>query len=238
MRVTILETGRPPEPLRGVYPDYPEMFAALIGDAAPDFSFEAVSILDGTPTPAVYDTEAILITGSAAGAYEDHPWIEPLEAFIRACAAANIPQVGICFGHQIMAKALGGHVRKSPRGWGVGRHFYNVVEQARWMDPPLARFALSASHQDQVEVLPPGARVLARSDHTDFAALAYDHTPAISFQGHPEMPDSFVAALYGVRRGGPLSEAQVDDALRSLRQPSDAATIARWIAAFFRAHAR
>lgn len=238
MRLTILETGRPPESLRGPFPDYPAMFADLIGRADPELDFQTVSIVDGAATPPLYDVEAILITGSSAGVYEDHHWIEPLEAFIRAAGAAGVPQVGVCFGHQIMAQAFGGHVRKSERGWGVGRHVYDVLEAADWMAPTIPRFALTASHQDQVETLPPGARILARSDHTPFAALAYEHAPAISFQGHPEMSDAFAAALYGARRGHTLPESQADAAVKSLARPSDATFVAAWIARFLRAHAR
>jgi GMP synthase-like glutamine amidotransferase len=111
--------------------------------------------------------EAVMITGSPAGVYDDEAWIGPLADFIRAGAAAGVPQVGICFGHQILAEALGGKVIKSDKGWGVGRHTYDVVACPGFVSetcPPTVSAAVS--HQDQVVALPPGAEVIAASDFT------------------------------------------------------------------------
>ena len=68
----------------------------------------------------IHDADGWLITGSRHGAYEDHPWIPPLEEFIRDAYAAQVPLVGICFGHQIIAQAMGGKVEKY-QGRLVGR---------------------------------------------------------------------------------------------------------------------
>jgi GMP synthase-like glutamine amidotransferase len=234
MRVVILETGRPPAALRDRHSDYPTMFRALLAPVDPGLRFETIAIVDGAAAPAPQEADAFLITGSPAGVYEDHAWIAPLEAHIRATAAAGVPQIGICFGHQIMAQAFGGHVAKSDKGWGVGRHTYEVVDAPDWMDPAPQRFALAASHQDQVIKAPPGARVLARSAHTDYAALAYAQGPAVSFQGHPEMSAAFTTDLVASRRGR-IPDAVVDGALASLADPLDAAAVASWMARFMRA---
>ena len=99
------------------------------------------------------------------------PWIEPTEALIRTLCKADIPVVGICFGHQIIAQALGGKVEKSPKGWGVGVHSWQQYEQPWWMggessqstsDKPT--FSLLAIHQDQVTALP-GRSSLPRWQH-------------------------------------------------------------------------
>jgi len=234
MKVVILETGRPPAALRDRHSDYPTMFRALLAPVDPALRFETVAVVDGAAPPAPREADAFLITGSPAGVYEDHAWIAPLEAHIRAAADAGVPQIGICFGHQVMAQAFGGRVAKSDKGWGVGRHTYEVVDAPVWMDPAPQRFALAASHQDQVIEAPPGARVLARSAHTDYAALAYAQGPAVSFQGHPEMTASFTADLVASRRGR-IPDAIVDDALASLADPLDAAAVATWMARFIRA---
>jgi GMP synthase-like glutamine amidotransferase len=234
MKLTILEAGRPPEALRATFPSYPKMFAGLIGDADPGFSFESVAVCDGEPLPAPERLEAVLITGSPAGVYDPLEWIAPLEDFIRRAAAAGTPQVGICFGHQIMAQAFGGRVVKSDKGWGVGRHAYEIVSAPSWMDPPRERFAVAASHQDQVVAPPPGADVIARSPHTDYAALAYPQARALSFQGHPEMSAAFAAALIEARRGARIADEVAAPALESLALPMDSAIVARWIARFLR----
>lgn len=234
MKITILETGRPPEALRGTHGDYPAMFERLLGAADPALRFETVSVVDGAPPPDPAHIEAAIITGSSAGAYEAHDWIPPLEDFIRAAAAHRLPLVGICFGHQIIAQALGGRVEKSDKGWGVGRHAYELVDAAPWGERPPLSFAVAASHQDQVVEKPDAARVLARSQHTEFAALAYDRFSAVSFQGHPEMSAEFAAALVSHRRGR-IEDGLVDAAVESLAAPLDQDRVAGWIVRFLRA---
>jgi GMP synthase-like glutamine amidotransferase len=140
--------------------------------------------------------------------------------------------VGVCFGHQVIADALGGVVRKSEKGWGVGRHTYDVLGARQWMTGAGASMSLAVSHQDQVIEPPAGAVTLARSAHTEHAMLAYEGAPVISLQGHPEFSDTFVAALYSARRGKSLTEATADAAIASLSRPEDNAKVAGWMARF------
>ncbi len=228
VRVAILQTGRPPADLAERFGSYPQMFERLL--AADGLSFRAYDVTAGD-WPAPGDFDALLITGSAAGAYDPLYWIDPLKGFLRAQAAK--PMVGVCFGHQIMAEAFGGKVEKSPKGWGVGLNRYTVLEQQPWMDGPPA-FAIPASHQDQVVVNPPNAQVIAASDFTPFAALAYAGQPAISFQGHPEFDPAYAEALIENRRGTRYTDAQADAAVASLEQPNDRARVGAWIVRFLK----
>ncbi|MFP5296195.1 MAG: type 1 glutamine amidotransferase, partial [Alphaproteobacteria bacterium] len=133
--------------------DYPAMFRALLGDG---FETETFDVQAGAlPDPDPFD--GAIITGSAAGVYEDHAWIPPLLEWIRN-ARGRLRLVGVCFGHQAMAQALGGRVKKSGRGWGVGLHRYQVGGAEPWMRPAAAEIAIPVSHQDQVVVPPPAAR--------------------------------------------------------------------------------
>ena len=233
MKLTIIETGLVPEPIRDEFPDYPAMFRKLISATAPEMEFETVSVIKGEALPDPATLEGVLITGSPAGVYDAHPWIAPLMQFIRDAAAAHVPLVGICFGHQILAEALGGKVVKSPKGWGIGRHTYDVRACPDWMESDCPRtISVPVSHQDQVVALPPGAHVLARSDFSPFAALDYGKTRAISFQCHPEFEAAYAAALYTIRKGRPLSETAVDMAIGSLEEPLDNQRLGGWIAAF------
>src|SRR3954447_3592423 len=128
MKVGILQTGRPPGNLADKFGDYPTMFSQMLG---PGFDIEIFDVQAGM-VPQAADHEAYLITGSPAGVYDPLPWIEPLQQFIRSAKESKI--VGICFGHQVMAEALGGHVEKSEKGWGAGLHQYAIVAREPWMD--------------------------------------------------------------------------------------------------------
>lgn len=234
MRLTILETGRAPGRLSEDYPRYPDMFVALLSKADPSLRFESVALVDGAAPPDPRGCEAVLITGSPFGVYDSPPWMDPLRAFIRDAAGAATPMIGVCFGHQIIADALGGVVQKSDKGWGVGRHTYDVTDVRPWMKDAGASVSLSVSHQDQVVTPPDGAVTLARSAHTDHAILAYSGAPIISIQGHPEFSDTFVSDLWSARRGKALTEAQVDGAIASLARPGDAPMVGQWMTNFLK----
>lgn len=234
MRIAIIETGAPPEALRDRHPTYPAMMERLIAPLAPRFSFSTHRVFDGAALPSPADFDGLVIMGSAAGVYEDHAWIAPLEDLVRAAAAAEKPQVGVCFGHQIMAQAFGGEVKKSDKGWGIGLHRYDVAAGADWMSPAPSKISCAVSHQDQVVAPPPGARTLAASDFCAHAVLSYAQGPAISFQMHPEFDHQYASDLIGVRRNR-YGEAMADAALSSLKERSDRELLARWIVNFFEA---
>lgn len=226
-RIAILETGAPPAALARTYGDYPAMFRALLGEG---FETETFDVRAGDlPGPDLFD--GAIITGSAAGVYEDHGWIPPLLDWIRT-AKGRLRLVGICFGHQAMAQALGGRVEKSERGWGVGLHRYEVATAEPWMQPPAATVAIPVSHQDQVTAPPPGARTVLASGFTPYAGLAWDDD-AVSFQCHPEFSPAYAAALVEGRRAR-IPDGVVAAALTSLDRPDDRALLGAWIRRFLR----
>ncbi|MDO9586406.1 MAG: type 1 glutamine amidotransferase [Brevundimonas sp.] len=224
-RIAILKTGSPPPALAAAHGDYPAMFRDLLGDG---FAFETFDVQVGEwPDPMAFD--AAILTGSAAGVYEGDAWIAGLLDWIRA-ARGRTRLVGVCFGHQAMAQALGGRVEKSERGWGVGLHRYEVVSTESWMTPVARALALPASHQDQVVERPDDARITLRSDFTPFAGLAWGED-AISFQAHPEFTPAFATELT-TGRYDRIDPALVDRAVDSLKAPDDRAMVGRWIGAF------
>lgn len=221
MKLAILETGKPPGDLAATFGDYPAMFEGLLGIDADSFDVEAGALpID----PAAYD--AYLVTGSPAGVYEPLPWIAELARFIRAAKSRKL--VGICFGHQIMAHALGGHVEKSARGWGAGLHCYPIVHVEPWMDAG-PTVSIPASHQDQVVMQPPDTDVIASSLFTPYAALAWRDRPAISFQGHPEFAPAYAKALIEARYDR-VPDPQA--AIASLDAPNDNRRVGDWIRRF------
>ena len=225
--IAILEAGKPPAALADAFDDYPARFRALLGEgvATVRFDVQAGRLPD--------DPEAFqgaIVTGSAAGVYDDLPWIAPLLDWLRS-ARGRTRLVGICFGHQAMAQAFGGHVGKSDRGWGVGLHRYAMTGHEPWMFPRAASIAIPVSHQDQVISVSSDARVIAASDFTPFAGLAWGED-AMSFQCHPEFQPDYAAALIEGRRGTRIDEALADAAIASLARPNDRAVLTAWIRAF------
>lgn len=240
MKLTIIETGRPPDIIAARFPRYPVMVAGLLAAHVPELAVETVALVDGEALPAPEAVEAVLVTGSPHGVYDPVPWIAPLKSFMRRCAAREVPQVGICFGHQLMAEAFGGRAAKAPQGWGIGRHSYRVALSDGFMAGHCGRDVhMAVSHQDQVLEKPEVADVLLASDFTPYAALAYRHAPAISFQGHPEFAPDFADALIRARRGTRFPEALADAALESLATGQlDGDLVGRWIASFYRGSVR
>ena len=225
MEVGILVTGAPPPDLLPRFGPYDAMFAQLLG---PGFAIRAYDVQSGELPPRPDAHPAFLVTGSAVGVYEPLPWIGPLLAFLRESKGRS-KLVGICFGHQAMAEALGGRVEKSERGWAVGLQDYELVARPAWMgaDPP-PRIAVPVSHQDRVTIAPPGAEVLAHSAFSPFGMLAWGGD-ALSMQFHPEFEPAYAKALIETRRARlPDSDA----ALASLDSPNDRALVGGWIRAF------
>jgi len=225
MNLAILETGTPPEALIPEYGRYPAMFEDLLGLEAQSYDVAAGELPGDVGRHGAY-----LVTGAAAGVYDDLPWIPELIDFLRA-AKGKARLVGICFGHQIMAEAFGGRVELSAKGWGAGLMRYDVVGKEPWMDEA-GSVALPASHQDQVVIQPPHTEVVAASAFTPYAALAWRDQAAISFQPHPEFSPEFAKALIDSRVDRlPDPEA----AAASLDSPNDNGRVGRWIGRFLAA---
>ena len=238
MRIGILETGRPPDALKGKHQDYPGMFERLLAEANPELSFQTFAAIDGEVPGDPKQCDGWLITGSRHGVYEKLPWMLKLEQLIQDAVKAKVPVVGICFGHQIMAEALGGKVVKSDKGWGLGLHDYEVTQAPDWMESAPRKVTIPAVHQDQVVVKPPGAEVIASSDFCTYAALAYDDV-GLSFQGHPEFSEAYQRDLLDVRFKGLAPDDVIAAAKESFSaRQSDSGKTARWIGQFFLRHAK
>ena len=193
MKIGILQTGTSPDQIRSEHGDYNDLFERLLSRRG--FEFTTYAVLDNEFPPSIDAQDGWLITGSRFAAYEDHNWIPPLEEFLRQAYAAGIPIVGVCFGHQILAQALGGVVEKYAGGWSVGATEYQSQDPA--CQPH--SFTLMAWHQDQITQLPADAEVLASSAYCKYAMLAYGDR-ALTIQPHPEFNKNFMQALLDARR--------------------------------------
>ena len=224
MKIGILKCGHANDKVIAEHGDYERWFEKLLADK--DLEFAAYNVVDLEFPASVSDCDGWLLTGSRHGAYEDHPFIAPLEDFIRAAYSAHVPMVGICFGHQLIAQALGGKVEKYSVGWAMGNRTYD------WNG--LGDVALNAWHQDQVVTPPKGAKILAGNDFCKYAALIYDDR-AWTVQAHPEITNDLVTAYLDAFAGTDVYPQSDMDTARALeKQPNSANKIADEIAAFFK----
>ncbi len=222
MQIGILQCGQAPDALKDQAGDYPDMFVHLLGESGFTFRTYHVEKLEFPAT--VHDADGWLLTGSRHGAYEDHAFIPPLEDFIRKAYADAVPLVGICFGHQIIAQALGGKVEKFAGGWSVGAQDYDFNGE---------KLTLNAWHQDQVTQIPEGAQVAATNNFCENAALIYPGH-AFTVQAHPEFRDDFVSGLIETRGKGLVPDPLLDTARGRMGGKRDSDLMADRIAAFFR----
>ncbi|MEP3332854.1 type 1 glutamine amidotransferase [Sedimentitalea sp.] len=222
MKIGILQTGHAPDNMRASMGNYDTIFETLL--AGHDFDFVNFPVVDGQFPKGVDDADGWLITGSKHGVYEDHPWIPPLEDLIREIAQSGRPLIGVCFGHQIIAQALGGKVEKFVGGWAVGGTTYQMGDET---------LTLNAWHQDQVTELPNCARVLGSSDFCQNAVLAYGDT-IWTVQPHPEFGNDFIDGLIQTRGRGVVPDDLLDAATEQLALPNDNDKIAAQMAEFFK----
>lgn len=213
MKIGILQTGHLPEQIQAVTGNYDRVFGTLL--AAHDLGSVTYPVVDGVFPDSIKAADGWLITGSKHGAYEDHDWIPPLEDFIREVHAARRPLVGICFGHQIIAQALGGRVEKFAGGWSVGRQSYDFRGKVQ---------TVNAWHQDQVVAPPPGSQVVASSAFCANAGFVIgDHIMTV--QAHPEFSTELVSGLLKHRAPGVVPEALIEQATATLAAPNDSAAV-------------
>jgi GMP synthase (glutamine-hydrolysing) len=205
MKIGILQTGRSPDMLVEDFGDYDQMFEKML--AGRGFSFQTYKVLDGEFPDSPQDADGWLITGSRFGVYEDHDWIAPLEQLVRDIMAADRPLIGVCFGHQIIAQALGGKVAKYDGGWSIGHVEYRMKDGST--------LPLHAWHQDQVIEKPDNAETLGSTDFCEHAVLAYGDK-VLSMQPHPEFGTEFVRGLIEKRGRGVVPDHQLEQAAQEL----------------------
>ncbi len=205
---------------------YREMFAALL----PDFRFQYYEAHLGRLPESPDKCDAWICTGSKYSVYEQHDWLSRLSSFIRGIQGSDKPFVGICFGHQLLAHALGGEVAKAAQGWGVGVLPVEVLKEEPWMEPARREVRIQHMHQDQVERLPEAAALLGSGEHCEVALFCM-HGTMLGIEGHPEFPSAYNRALIE-NRIERIGTERAGAALASLERPTDEAAVGGWIARF------
>ena len=220
MKIGILLVGRASEDLVDEYGTYAEMLIALINTEEQVFEFKTFNILDNEFPKDHLECDGWIVTGSPHGVYEDHSWIPTVSQLINNVYKANLPIFGVCFGHQLIAQALGGHVEKSEKGWGLGLHTYQVNNKPDYMSNLSEEVTLNICHQDQVLRPPQGATVYAKSEFCENAGF-YIKDKVLTMQAHPEFLVDFTKALLTARRDVTIPKEFVDPALVGLKNNPD-----------------
>lgn len=230
MKLGILKTDAVRPQWVSEFGEYPDMFIALLGQADPDLEYDVYDVERGQYPADIDEVDAYLITGSKAGVYEDKPWIVALMAYIRQLHQRRKKLVGICFGHQLVAHALGGKTQKSPKGWGVGLHTHRFTTLPTWHDQEGMDLDILVSHQDQVVVAAADAQVLAGSEFCANAVCQIGNH-ILTFQGHPEFRPDYARELMVLRREC-IGEDVYTTGMESLGGDHQGQRVARWILNF------
>ncbi|WP_027329295.1 glutamine amidotransferase-related protein [Marinimicrobium agarilyticum] len=229
MRLAILDADILREALRPKYHSYGRMFVTLFERQRPGWAMDVYSVIDGDYPRDFEQYDAVLITGSQYDAFSDEPWVCELRDYVQALFRAGKPMVGVCFGHQLLAHALGGEAGRAGAGWGLGVMSYPVLAKPSFVDDT-APVALIISHRDQVNRLPPEAERLLSNDFCPNAAF-YIPNRVLAIQGHPEFSVEYARALLEYRKDQ-LSSEQLTQVERSFSIAHEGERVGRWMARF------
>lgn len=224
MKLCILDNDTLAPAMQARYGSYGRMFCRLFEQLGVADRHDLFRTEDGHYPQSYEGYDAVLLTGSRADSFSDAPWVARLREETRRLLATDTKLLGVCFGHQLIGLCLGAPVSRAPQGWGAGRMAY------QWEG--LGAVHLLASHQDQVRALPPGARLLARSDFCPVAAFALQDR-VMCVQPHPEFDEDYAAFLLDSRRHL-LGEHAVRTHIEGLRQGHDGLAIAWQMLSFVR----
>jgi GMP synthase-like glutamine amidotransferase len=208
--------------------DYPELYTDLLQPH--DIQLTTYRCDEGQLPDSLSEQDGYICSPSRLSVYDDHQWLRDVEQLLRDMVAAETPYVGICFGHQLMAQALGATVQKADVGWGIGAKHYEVVEAQPWMDST-ADIVLAASHQDQVMQLPDGARLMARAAYCPVGGMLIGER-AWTLQVHPEFSPALADSLLATRLAL-FGEEAAEAARITLQEPLQQNRIAGWMSRFF-----
>ena len=230
MKLGILNTDTVKPEFAAKHGEYPDMFAELFHLVDPDISLMTYEVVHGEYPSDIDEVDGYVITGSKLSVYDDIPWINDLKNFVRQLHSEEKKIIGICFGHQLVAEALGGKTGQAETGWCVGVHKNKFTDAAEDYGLTRSEFKIPSNHKDQVLELPLGGKLLARTETCPISAMGLgDHI--LTFQGHPEFSEGYARALLDMRRKI-FGEMRYREAINSFKNETNNSQVASWILDF------
>lgn len=214
------------------FPDDAHRFRDLFDEQEERFRYRIYMTIGGEVPSDINEQDAYMITGSPLSVLDDHAFMPDLLDFITKCDEAKKPLLGVCFGHQAIALALGGSVEKANMGWNVGIE-NTVYNQTRtWMAPAKTELPMYVFHEDQVTKLPEGCDLLGSNNKCPISSFSKgEHI--FTTQSHPEFTDGFMRCVLEATQDK-LPETEVNSIYESLEQTQDGALFAQWATEFFK----
>ena len=226
MKTALLVCDHIADKFRPIAGGYEDMYPALL----PGLDLTPFWVCDGHFPDSVADFDAYLCSGSRASVYDDHEWVHRLKAFVAAVHAAGKRFVGICFGHQMLAEALGGKVLPAATGWCVGAHAFEITTREPWMEPFASPVFLPMLCQDQIQKLPAGSVVLASAAGCAVGIFRVGET-MLGIQAHPEFAKEYLLAVLDDRVDR-IGTKKTATARASLQQDLHNRLLGAWILKF------
>lgn len=230
MKAAILQCDQVLEKFQAEYGSYSGMVKNLFDAIEEPVEFDIFDCQQGEYPTDIDAYDFYVTTGSKVSVYDDLDWIEPLVEFVKQLDSKQKKLIGICFGHQIIALALGAKVNKSDKGWGIGIAQNTVHQCPKWMSKTKEVLNIIVSHQDQVEDKPEQAEIIAATEFCPNFMLQWN-TYFLSIQGHPEWSNDYSRTLITDRQGIIPAE-RVKTGLESLSIKSDSVLFTQWMIDF------
>ncbi|KAF9894694.1 hypothetical protein FE257_006584 [Aspergillus nanangensis] len=237
LRIAVLECDTPVDKVDAKYNGYHGVFSVLLRESAqaldqpelldPDTGLDISrwDVVSKQEYPRLDDVDAILLTGSKHNSFEDHPWIIKLVEYTKKAIDDNrVKLLGICFGHQIIGRALGVKVGRSDAGWEIAVCDMDLTEQGKKLFGR-EKLRIQQMHQDIVHEYPPNVIPLGSSPRCAVQGM-YRPGCFVTVQGHPEFKDEIITEIISLRtKSGVFSKEQSVDALERATWQHDGVAI-------------
>ncbi|KAL4985962.1 class I glutamine amidotransferase-like protein [Aspergillus falconensis] len=237
LRIAVLECDTPPESSNAKYGGYVGVFKTLFHSSVRELykpeQVDPPSILDisrfdvvtAQEYPDLESVDAVLLTGSKHNSFEDHAWILNLVEFTKkAIEHPRVKILGICFGHQIIGRALGVEVGRNSAGWEIAVCDVDLTEKGKELFG-VETLKIQQMHRDIVFAYPDGVTPLGSSPRCEVQGM-YKTGKFITVQGHPEFKEDIVSEVVNLRAAaGVFDKQQAEDALKRAGKPHDGIAI-------------